>query len=937
MADWTKEIESRLASLRLEAGREAEIIEELSEHLELRYAELRGQGVSEAEAFALVRAELLDEEALAEFMRPLRQANTPRPQGPMGAPHPQPATEGRPMLISDFFDSVGRDLRHALRGLRRRPAFTLATVLTLALGIGATTAIFSVVYSVLIKPLPYPNADELVRIRHTATSGINFSDQSSSTAPSMYFTYRDENRSFAEIGLWWELGLTLTGQGDPERVRALLVSDGTLQALGVEPLRGRRFTVADHGPAAEGPVPLIISHAFWQRRFGGDDAALGSEFSFDLGPAQVVGIMPPDFRFLASTPQPDIIVAVRFVPAQLILAQFNYNALARLKDGVTPAEARADIERMVPIWLDAWPAGPPGATISRETVANWRIAPVVRPLKEDVVGSLVASTLWVLMGAIGAVLLIACANIANLMLVRADARRPEFAVRAALGAVPARIARELLVESLLLGVAGGVLGLVLAYGGLELLVARGPSNLPRLQEIAVLPPVLAFTVAVSLASTLLVGSITALKHAGHIDTPMLGAARGSSAGRERNRTRSAFVVAQVALALVLVVSAALMIRTFEALRDVDPGFSDPATIQTAQVWIPGAVSNDPVQYTALQHEIVDRIAALPGVATVGFASHLPMAGREGTSAGPIEVDGQTQSAVDTPPERRMKFVAPGYFEAMGTRLLAGRHLTWSDVEARRGVAVISEDFARELAADPAGAIGKRIRPFGTQGPWREVIGVVQGVHEYALYEEPPSVVYWPVLMENMFGLPVIGTRNVAFAIRSDRAGTASLMEEIRQAIWSVNGSLPVAIEGTMEAPYAGSLARTSFTLVMLAIAGAMALALSVVGIYGVIAYVVTQRTREIGIRAALGADRRQLERMFLRQGLTLAAVGAVIGLVAAAALGRSMSSLLFGVGAMDPAAYISALGITLAAAALATYLPARRAAAIDPIETLKVE
>jgi hypothetical protein len=326
MADWTKEIESRLASLRLEAGREAEIIEELSEHLELRYAELRGQGVSEAEAFALVRAELLDEEALAEFMRPLRQANTPRPQGPMGAPHPQPATEGRPMLISDFFDSVGRDLRHALRGLRRRPAFTLATVLTLALGIGATTAIFSVVYSVLIKPLPYPNADELVRIRHTATSGINFSDQSSSTAPSMYFTYRDENRSFAEIGLWWELGLTLTGQGDPERVRALLVSDGTLQALGVEPLRGRRFTVADHGPAAEGPVPLIISHAFWQRRFGGDDAALGSEFSFDLGPAQVVGIMPPDFRFLASTPQPDIIVAVRFVPAQLILAQFNYNA-----------------------------------------------------------------------------------------------------------------------------------------------------------------------------------------------------------------------------------------------------------------------------------------------------------------------------------------------------------------------------------------------------------------------------------------------------------------------------------------------------------------------------------------------------------------------------------------------------------------------------------
>jgi len=841
------------------------------------------------------------------------------------------------MKIMAFFDSLGRDLRYALRGLARRPAFTFAAVITLALGIGATTAIFSVVYSVLIKPLPYPDADELVSIRHTATSGINFSDQSSSTSPSMYFTYRDENRTFAEIGLWWQLGLTLTGQGDPERVRALLVSDGTLQALGVQPTRGRWFTEAEHGPAAEGPVPIILSHAFWQRRFGGDDAALGREFSTDVGPAQVVGIMPPDFRFLASTPQPDVIVAVRLDPAQLVLAQFSYNALARLKPGVTPVEARADIERMLPIWLDAWPAAGHGTTLTREAVANWQLAPVVRPLKEDVVGSIVASTLWVLMGAIGAVLLIACANIANLMLVRADARRPEFAVRAALGAVPARIARELSVESLLLGAAGGVLGLVLAYAGLELLVALGPSDLPRLQEISVYPPVLAFTVAISLASTLMFGSITALKHAVHIDNPMLGAARGSSAGRGRTRTRSAFVVVQVALALVLVVSAGLMIRTFQALRDVDPGFSDPATIQTARVWIPGAVSNDPVQYTRLQHEILDKIAALPGVAAVGFASHLPMAGREGTGGGPVEVEGQPQSAADTPPERRYKFVAPGYFEGMGTRLIAGRNLTWRDIETRSRVAVISENFARELAAEPAGALGKRIRSFGTQDPWREVIGVVQTVHEYALYEEPPSVVYWPVLMENMFGRPVIGTRDVAFVIRSERAGTASFIEEVRQAIWSVNGSLPAAVERTMEAPYAGSLARTSFTLVMLAIAGAMALALSVVGIYGVIAYVVSQRAREIGIRSALGAEPRQLKKMFLLHGLALSTVGAVVGLVAAMALARLMSSLLFGVGPTDLTAYVAAVAVTIAAAALASYLPARRAATIDPVETLRAE
>ena len=363
-----------------------------------------------------MRAELLDEKSLAEFMRPLRQANAPPPQGPVGAPHAQPTTNGRHPRFSGLFDSVGRDLRHALRGLRRRPAFTLVTVLTLALGVAATTAIFSVVYSVLIKPLSYPNADELVRIRHTATSGVNLGELSSSTAPSMYVTYRRENRTFAEIGLWWELGVTITGFGDPERVRALVVTDGTLQALGVQPMLGRGFTEAEHGPAAEGPTPVLLSYAFWQRRFGGDEAALGRQFSLENGPGQVVGVMPRDFRFLASTPQPDIIAAVGSTLPQLILAQFNYHALARLKPGVTPAEASADLERMLPIWLDEWPAGPPNASITREAVASWNLAPVVRPLKEDVVGSIVASTLWVLMAAIGAVLLIACANIANLML-----------------------------------------------------------------------------------------------------------------------------------------------------------------------------------------------------------------------------------------------------------------------------------------------------------------------------------------------------------------------------------------------------------------------------------------------------------------------------------------------------------------------------------------
>jgi predicted permease len=843
------------------------------------------------------------------------------------------------MTIAGFFDSVSRDLRHALRVLPRRPAFTVAAVLTLALGIGATTAIFSVVYSVLIKPLPYPNAEELVRIRHSAP-GLNVADIFAST--NMRVTYWQENRTLAAIGLWQEDSATLTDRGEAERVRALRVTDGTLQALGVQPMRGRWFTEAEHGPAAEGSAPVILSYAFWQRRFGGDEGTLGRDLSIDstsgngtlpLGASsRVVAILPPGFQFLDAAPQPDIIVPVRLDPARQAHGIYSWQMLARLKPGVTLAEAQVDLDRIRPIWLNAWPPFP---GMTQEQFVNMSITPVVYPLLDDLVGN-VSSMLWVLMGAIGAVLMIACANIANLMLVRADARRPEFAVRAALGAVPARLARELLSESLVLGAVGSVLGLVLAFVGLRALVAIGPNDLPRLQEIAVYPPVLAFTVAISLAATLAFGSITALKHALQIGKPIVGIARGSSASRERSATRNTLVVVQVALALVLVVSAALMIRTFQALRDVDPGFADPATIHTARIWIPPSLSRDDEEITRIEQEILDKIAALPGVEAAGFASHVPMDGQQ--SNGPVAVEGQTLPAGDTAPARRWIFVSPGYFAAMGTRMIAGRDVTWSDIEVGGRVAVISEDFARELGAEPAAALGLRIRlaPF-PQDDWKEVIGVVQSVHQDGLYQAAPSSVYWPVLSQNMFSRPAAGWPWPTFAIRSDRAGTARLTSEIRDAVRSVSASIPVAQERTMQDLYAGSLARTSFTLVMLGIAGAMALALGVIGIYGVIAYVVSQRTREIGIRSALGARPQHLEAMFLRQGLVLTGVGVVVGLVAAAALGRLMSSLLFGVSPMDPAAYVAAIGVTMAAAALASYVPARRAAAIDPMETLRAE
>jgi predicted permease len=418
---------------------------------------------------------------------------------------------------------------------------------------------------------------------------------------------------------------------------------------------------------------------------------------------------------------------------------------------------------------------------------------------------------------------------------------------------------------------------------------------------------------------------------------MSGSPRASTASRERSVARSALVIVQVALALVLVVSAALMIRTFQALRDIDPGFSDPATIQTAGISIPSAEVSDPRQVarvaktTALQREILDRIAAIPGVASVGFANDLPMGG--GQWNGPVLVEGETLATGETPPSRRWNFVSPGYFEAMGTRIIVGRDIAWNDVEAGRRVVVISEDFAREIATEPAAALGRRIRLRFDQAGWDEVVGVVQQVHQDGLIEGVPSMVYWPVLTSHR----LFGRLDGAFVIRSDRAGTAALRNEVRQVVRSVNGAIPMTREGTMRDLYADSLARTSFTLVMLAIAGGMALVLGVVGIYGVIAYVVSQRTREIGIRSALGAEPRELKKMFLLHGLMLSGVGVVAGLIVAAALGDSMSSLLFGIEPLDSAAYIGAIVVILVAAALASYLPARRAAAISPMEMLKNE
>ena len=828
-------------------------------------------------------------------------------------------------------DTLARDVRLALRGMRRRPGFTLAVVLTLSLGIGANTAIFGVVDGVLLKPLPYPNAGELVSIKHVAP-GLNLNELRMS--PTQYFTYRDEGRVFQHIGLYGDGGTTITGNGEPEQARLLAVTSDVLQALGVQPQLGRLFTEADARPGKGRFAPVVIlTHAYWQRRFGGDRSVIGTRLVADSDPVDVIGVMPETFRFLDMVPAPEVIALIGFNRSGLGIGGFNFSSLARLKPGGTVADANADIARMLPIWLNAWPTPP--NTAGRQQYEKWRITPVVQPLKDEVVGG-VGDMLWILMATIAMVLLIACANVANLMLVRSESRRQEFAVRVALGARRDDIVREVLVESLVLSLIGGGLGVAVASGGLRVVVATAPTTLPRLADISLDPRVVVFAIAATLCSSVLFGTLPALKLAAQRGVPSVGTARGASTSRERQRTRHALVVVQVALALVLLVASGLMIRTFVALLRVEPGFAPDADVQTARVWVTPQQVPQPERVTRLQHEILDKVAALPGVKAAAFASAVPMEGPLRVALTPIFVEGKEYAPGTTPPLRRMKMVSPGYFGAIGTRLVAGRDITWNDIDGRTKVAIVSENLAREISGSPAAALGRHIRPTRAD-PWREIVGIVENVHEDALYQAAPTFVYWPVMMDNYNGFPLLETRAINLVIRSDFAGRENLLSGVRNAVWSINATMPVFLVRTMRDLYGQSMARTSFALIMLAIAGVMALALGVIGIYGVIAYVVTQRSREIGIRLALGAEPTQLKRMFVRQGLALTTVGAGVGLATAVALARWMSSLLFGVEPLDPPTYAAVVGVLAMAAACASYVPARRAAAVDPVQTLTAE
>jgi predicted permease len=821
----------------------------------------------------------------------------------------------------------GNQLKLVLRRLIHAPMFTVITLITLAAGVGANTVVFSVLEGVLLKPLPYPHPEELIGVWHTAP-GINLKELNA--APSNYFIYREQGQTFQDIGLYTNDSVSVTGIAEPEQARALDFTDGVLPILGVQPILGRSFTREDDSPGK--PETVMLTYGYWRRRFGGSPSVIGQRIILDAKAREIIGVLPKGFQFLDEE-DPALILPFQFDRNKTNLGNFSYRALARLKPGVTMQQASADVARMLPIVNSSFQA-PPG--FSHKLFEDAHIGPNLRPLKQDVVGD-VGNVLWVLMGSIGMVLLIACANVANLVLVRVEGRRQELAVRAALGATWGRIAGELLLESLILGLLGSVVGLGLAYGALRVLVAMAPAGIPRINQIGIDGPALLFTLLIALLASLLFGSIPIFKYAGaRLNTGLREGGRALSQSRDQHRARNLLVVVQVALALVLLICSGLMIRTFRALNHVQPGFFGPAQVQTFRVSIPEAEVPDTQaeRVVRMDQEIMDKIAAVPGVSTVGVSTGIPMDGN--SSYDPIFAQDRSYTDGQLPPLRRFKFVTPGFFRTLGIPILTGRDITWEDMYKSIPVALVSENLAREYWNEPAAALGKRIR-VGTTDDWREIIGVVADTHDDGVNQDAPTSVYWPVLMTKFEGQATNLRRYVAFAIRSPRTGSENFLKDVRQAVWSVDPNLPLSEVHPLEYFYSRSMARTSFTLIMLGLAGGMALLLGVVGIYGVIGCSVSQRTREIGIRMALGAQQQSLTGMFVRHGLMLTGVGVAVGLVAAIILMRLMSSLLFHVSPVDPLTY-GAVAVGLVATAwLASYLPSRRAATVDPVESLRAE
>jgi putative ABC transport system permease protein len=812
---------------------------------------------------------------------------------------------------------LNHDIRYALRTLRKSPGFAAVALVTLALGIGANTAIFSVVNGVVLQPLDYFDPDRIVRLQ-TSWAGEPDADIS----PAEYFDYRDQLSEFSALGVYAFSSTSITGDDRPERLHGAIVSSELMPALGADFLLGRDFTAEEELPGGD---VAILSHDLWQRRFGGAEDVLGRQVVLDGRARTIVGVLTAGFRL------PEDYTAQRATEIYLPLGidestvpnrgSHFLAGVARLAPGVTVERAAAAVRALAARMVERYPDDYP---------ADMRFTATALPLVDDVVGP-VRPALFVLLAAVGLVLLVACANVANLLLARADARQNEFALRTALGAARGRLFRQLVVESVLLAAVGGALGVLLAVGGTKLLVALQPPDLPRIDSVAVDLRVLAFTAAVTGLTGILLGLIPALQASAVRPAAALheGGARTTAT---RQRLRTGLVVGEIAFAVVLLIVAGLLTRSYIELRSVDPGYRVEHVL-TTEIDLPVASYPDGPEVTVFFRQLLERIGALPGVAMAGAVSNLPLATRLGDLN--FEIEGREKPAGAVSSAADWQTVTPGYFDAMKIALLRGRDIGSIDDARAPGAVVINETAAERYwpGEDP---LGQRFLLGGGAAPgWVTIVGIARDVR-HAAFDEPPRAQMYLSHAQFRFwddGGPV---RGLTLAIRT-QVEPATMAGAVRRLVRALDPALPVADFRTMEQVVAASVARPRLMMLLLATFAVVALVLGAVGVYGVMAYLVGRRTRELGIRLALGAKPRQVAALVLRRSLSITAAGIASGIVIAVALTRVLSGLLYGITPLDAATFIAVPLILGTVAMFAAWMPTRRATRVDPTVVLRHE
>jgi putative ABC transport system permease protein len=898
MPDFKDEIRRRLGELNLSPTRENEIAEELSQHLEDQYEQLLARGASEDEARAAVLRELVDLSGPQ-----LRRVESRVQHEPLII-----GRDSKAHLVSDLW----QDLRYGLRMLAKNPGFTIVAVIALALGIGTNSAIFSVVNTVLLRPLPYKNPERLAMVwEENSKQGFPHDTPS----PANFADWRDQNHVFESMAAIADISFNLTGAGDPERIDGQRVSASLFSLLGVEPQLGRAFRAEENRPGANHVV--IIGHGLWQRRFGADPGIIGKPINLNGESFTVVGVMPRTFQFPARTDQ--LWVPIAFDAKEGGSRGNHYlGVIARMKLGVTLQQAQAEMTTIATRLQQQYP----------ET--NTSIGAVVTPLHEHVVGD-IKSALLVLLGAVSFVLLIACANVANLLLARAAVRQREIALRLALGAGRARLIRQFLTESVLLAAFGGGIGLLLAVVGLSVLKRFIPPNISQAEAITIDAKVLIFTVLVSLMTGLIFGLAPATQAANfNLNDTLKESDRDSAAGSRGNRIRGLLVISEVAVSFILLIGAGLLINSFLHLRNVDPGFRAEKVL-TMKIVLPELRYSDKEKRGVFYRELIRRVEILPGAVSAAVATNLPLT-ETGNSVG-VSIEGRADPAPDRVPIVITRIISPRYFETMGIPLLKGRAFTEEDKTETESpsVVVISETTARSFWPGED-ALGKHIKvgsPSNNENKWLTVIGVMKDVRQFELVVEPKPQMYLPFTQANFF-------EPRALVVKTNLE-PLSLAATVRKTVWEIDKDQPVSDITSMESIVSESVARQRFSMLLLGIFATLALVLAAVGIYGVMSYSVAQRTREIGIRMALGAQRNDVLKLTIGQGLRLVITGVVIGLAAAFALTRVMSSLLFGISATDPMTFVTISVVLVSVAVLASYIPALRATRVDPMLALRYQ